>query len=612
MITRFWPLLFVLFPFTAFPQSPFDVSMLSGDIKHHPKLVNLRSLGLISEKYNLDFQEGLVNWHLAWALYHDGYLEDAEENISRAFNSIRHHPDLVSKLYCFRGIIRFERGSFADARNDLVMAVQIDPVYALAWEYLARVCLEQGLLDECLQYIANAIALQKDNSAVTSNLLHMKGWIYYQKGKLDEALDCFSSALILDQTNPELWWSLGGVFGDKKEFDRAVDAYSTALWYVDDDSLDLAALYHWRGYFRISAGDLTGAIRDLHKAIEVYPEYGQAMWNIGYAFECSNLPDSAVIFLRKALPYYQNDSLEFPMLLNTLGYNLCLAGNAQEGSVYLEMAYKMSPDDGLIQWNLGYANGQLKHYNIALRFYRKAFDSYREDRLKQGKILSSIGFYECENGQIQKGIENLENAIRLNPDFQQAYYNLMSAYTTSGSWKELESLCSISRKKWETDIRFQKAVAEYLFRGYISQNEQTKAMQSLTEALKYDSSASYMLARLHLECGQADSARYFFQTALRYPPSDSSSFPFSLFFLGDTTNALTFQLRLIERCPDCQKKRTMLYNMACLYSLAGDAVNAVFYIQLALDNGYDNILWIRNDPDLYFVRRSREFRKLSF
>lgn len=51
----------------------------------------------------------------------------------------------------------------------------------------------------------------------------------------------------------------------------------------------------------------------------------------------------------------------------------------------------------------------------------------------------------------------------------------------------------------------------------------------------------------------------------------------------------------------------VLYNLACAYSLSEDTDNALKYVQLAIENGYNNANHLLSDPDLEFARKLPEF-----
>jgi tetratricopeptide (TPR) repeat protein len=61
-----------------------------------------------------------------------------------------------------------------------------------------------------------------------------------------------------------------------------------------------------------------------------------------------------------------------------------------------------------------------------------------------------------------------------------------------------------------------------------------------------------------------------------------------------------------------EKVSTSMYNLACAYSLKGDVSNAGVWLRKAIENGFDSVEKMKNDPDLANLRRnSTEFAQLT-
>ncbi len=79
------------------------------------------------------------------------------------------------------------------------------------------------------------------------------------------------------------------------------------------------------------------------------------------------------------------------------------------------------------------------------------------------------------------------------------------------------------------------------------------------------------------------------------------------------------RLRKIDESIDAFKKAidldsktsTSMYNLACAYSLKGDANSAITWLRKAIENGFDSVEKMQNDPDLQNARRSPQFAELT-
>jgi len=52
---------------------------------------------------------------------------------------------------------------------------------------------------------------------------------------------------------------------------------------------------------------------------------------------------------------------------------------------------------------------------------------------------------------------------------------------------------------------------------------------------------------------------------------------------------------------------TVLYNLACSYSLTGETESAFAALHRALDSGYDDFKWLAQDPDLETLRKHPDY-----
>lgn len=59
-----------------------------------------------------------------------------------------------------------------------------------------------------------------------------------------------------------------------------------------------------------------------------------------------------------------------------------------------------------------------------------------------------------------------------------------------------------------------------------------------------------------------------------------------------------------------EKTSTTMYNLACAYSLKGDVASAEQWLHKAIENGFDNVDKLKNDPDLANLRQARDFSQL--
>ena len=59
-----------------------------------------------------------------------------------------------------------------------------------------------------------------------------------------------------------------------------------------------------------------------------------------------------------------------------------------------------------------------------------------------------------------------------------------------------------------------------------------------------------------------------------------------------------------------KKPHIVLYRLACTYSRLKNSTNGFKYLKLAIKSGYKNFKHIKRDPDLAYLRKQKEWRKL--
>ena len=98
-----------------------------------------------------------------------------------------------------------------------------------------------------------------------------------------------------------------------------------------------------------------------------------------------------------------------------------------------------------------------------------------------------------------------------------------------------------------------------------------------------------------------------FQKVIEQDKYNSVYVPFSKAFTGDVDQALSMMEARIAKATE---KQGEYYNMACLHSLLGNESEAIRYLDLAFQNGYNNYEWFQEDPDFNSVKYKPAFKNL--
>ncbi|HQV53226.1 MAG: tetratricopeptide repeat protein [Flavobacteriales bacterium] len=266
-----------------------------------------------------------------------------------------------ASLFAKRAVLQLKRDSLGLAVNDYKRAIaldSLDPAYHIG---LADLFYMKIRLPEAEQYLLNAIRLgpndpepklklaemklfqrkyQESMDLVNDALrleqgrakgYHIKGFIYQETGDTAKAISSYRTAIEQDPDYFDPLLKLAVLHAEKGD-ELAMDYYNSALSIEPDNTTALygkgmfaqeqgmdsiaftcydrikvlepnnALAYYNTGYIRLVHDTATADAREqFTMAIKLMPNYAQAYYNRGLAFEMDELLDSAYVDYKKAL-----------------------------------------------------------------------------------------------------------------------------------------------------------------------------------------------------------------------------------------------------------------------------------------------------------------------
>lgn len=162
--------------------------------------------------------------------FNEGYAQVTAGAYARAISSFTRALKLEyapqSKVYAVRGWAYYKLGEFIPARDDMDIALELDPTHAQTY-------LNRGFVHRELGEYEQAIA---DFDRALEHGLDPPGWAYHNRGTVYRlmgqpgyAIADFKRALAV---NPELanpYWGLGNVHHDRGEYEAALRYYRRYL-----------------------------------------------------------------------------------------------------------------------------------------------------------------------------------------------------------------------------------------------------------------------------------------------------------------------------------------------------------------------------------------------
>jgi arylsulfatase A-like enzyme/Flp pilus assembly protein TadD len=255
-------------------------------------LEKLRSLGYVSshpvsreEKFGPeDDIKGFLLYNnkaiRAMELYHQG---KAPEGIELLKKVLEEKKSLDSAYFNLAKIYEWE-GRIKEALEVLKSGMENTPSsYELFFNYIGLL-VKAGLFDEAIRVFNEKSHFQTE---VDPELLNELGIAYSRKGSPEKAIEFYTKALALDSQYPLLHNNLGAAWlslyrrdGDSRVLQKSLKSFKKAIELDGQFSLP----YNGLGMAYRQTGNLEGAIYCWEKALELEPESGPVLYDLGLAY----------------------------------------------------------------------------------------------------------------------------------------------------------------------------------------------------------------------------------------------------------------------------------------------------------------------------------------
>jgi Flp pilus assembly protein TadD len=275
---------------------------------------------------------------------------------------------------------------------------------------LAELCVNRGLEDKA-EKMANLV-LAKDPLASAAHL--MLGNIYRKRGLAAKAIDHFQRAADLEPRNQELAVDLAGLLAENGKPDQALVVLRTLLK---------------AGFGKDGAGE--DKIRG--QAAKMLVKLGQ--------------PQLAEELLRELLREQGGN----PSHWTQLGLAQLDRGQGDQARQSFRQALQLDPKQALALSGLGTLhltlfrqNKNRENLDLAYEFFGRA----RQDDPQLVTAVNGLGVIHLYRGEVRQAIEKLQEAIRLEPTFVNAYFNLAIAQLSIGQRVEARKTLNTLEQKF--------------------------------------------------------------------------------------------------------------------------------------------------------------------
>ncbi|MGL1934398.1 MAG: hypothetical protein OCD01_05240 [Fibrobacterales bacterium] len=213
---------------------------------------------------------------------------------------------------------------------------------------------------------------------------------------------------------------------------------------------------------------------------------------------------------------------------------------------------------------------QLKEYELCLSvlYQVKTIKDNADVNLRLGALYAIMHNYDSAVLYYTQG-------VAIDSTNSEGYRGLCESYSKLDKYEKAISNCDTAIRNNPQDIY------GYISRGHVNLKvkKYEKSLQDVVNAKVIDPYSEYA---------------FLLKAAIYYDKKEYSK-------------GIDVLLKGIKKHP---QQQTMLYNLACDYSLVNDIDNALFYLDRAMEQGFTNWSHIENDPDFDPIRGEESFKRL--
>ena len=247
----------------------------------------------------------------------------------------------------------------------------------------------------------------------------------YQIGYWKDSETLLRHALAVSGDNEWPLSLLGAALDRKGRSDEAIHLYQTALRLKPNNSVVRNLL----GIALSHKGQTDEAITQFQETIRLSPDYSEAHYNLGNTLLEKGQTDEAISEYQEALRRPLRLTLGDPNLHNNLGLALARKGRTDEAIIQYQEALRREPDDPDIHFNLGAALAQRGQMDEAIRHYEETLRR-QPDR---AEAHNNLGAALLQQGRAGEAIREFQEALRLKPGYADARKNLIVALAQASS-----------------------------------------------------------------------------------------------------------------------------------------------------------------------------------
>lgn len=186
-----------------------------------------------------------------------------------------------------------------------------------------------------------------------------------------------------------------------------------------DEEISKASVFFQKGLQLEKEGQFSSAAEEYRRAIEVYPDYTEAQFQLGNLYEKLGIPDKAQLQYEKTIEIDSKHSHAYNNLGNVFGQQ----GKLDDAITAYRKAVQIDPSLATAHYNLGHSLLLKRQLNDAEQELKSAAELSSDP-----KYQKAVGQLYVTQGRFDEALPYLEKAHKDNSQDQEMYYPLAEAY----------------------------------------------------------------------------------------------------------------------------------------------------------------------------------------
>jgi len=276
---------------------------------------------------------------------------------------------------------------------------------------------------------------------------------YYILKQYDKSKTFLQQSIASNGSFMNSYWALADTYTFLNDNTSAIYNYRQALPLTNDNTIK-ESIWRSLGIIYYNSKDYMNSISEMKKITSRTGKHTNTDPYIGDAYFNAKIYDSALVYYKKSMQYYQPADAVYKGIKCFMGKCFRLLGNAGEAERLQDEALKIDPAYGEALWEKGILAFDKKEFTAAADWYKKAIPAFAGKAADSYTLLSNIAScygaaknYREELNWYMKRKEFSENK------YADAYTIAARQYGRTKETAAAEKTCTVAIAQYDLDPR---------------------------------------------------------------------------------------------------------------------------------------------------------------